>query len=189
MIENIANTAKVVKHLIERIFVNEKSFLSDPEEEEAKLLPTVQLNGLVTFHMDDDPFEAKLSLIWKIGCLEQKARLERDAAFEAKADAIRAHEASQSKNDGSQSQNENGGSPTTVKSNEEKSFYRSQPFPRANLSIDDARKALKEYNSKSWVKCVKAVDPSSLKSKQMDDDYYQFKWQNLQSFHLYSASP
>src|SRR5215217_6501044 len=31
-------------------------------------------------------------------------------------------------------------------------------------------KALKEYNSKSWVKCVKAVDPSSLKSKQMDDD-------------------
>ena len=59
---------------------------------------------------------------------------------------------------------------TTVKSNEEKSFYRSQPSPRANLSIDDARKVLKEYNSKSWVKCVKAVDPSSLKSKQMDDD-------------------
>jgi hypothetical protein len=38
------------------------------------------------------------------------------------------------------------------------------------LSIDDARKVLKEYNFKSWVKCVKAVDPSSLKSKQMDDD-------------------
>ena len=69
--------------------------------------------------MDGDPFEAKLSLIWKIGCLEQKARLERDAAFEAKADAIRAHEASQSKNDGSQ---ENGGSPTTVKVMKKKVF-------------------------------------------------------------------
>ena len=82
MIENIANTAKVAKYLIERIFVNEKSFLSDPEEEDAKLLPTVQFKvGLVTFHMDDDPFEAKLSLIWKIGCLEQKARFRERCSF------------------------------------------------------------------------------------------------------------
>ena len=70
-----------MKHLIERIFVNEKSFLSEPEED-AKLLPTVQPKvDLVTFDMDDDPFEAKLSLIWKIGCLEQKARFRERCSF------------------------------------------------------------------------------------------------------------
>src|SRR5581483_4796316 len=105
-------------------------------------------------------------------CLEQKARLERDAAFEAKADAIRAHEAAtQSKSDGSQSQGS--GSPTSIQEHNEKSHFgrlHSQPSPRANLTIEEASVALKEYNSKSWVKCVKAVDPSNIKSQQKDED-------------------
>ncbi|CAI2176329.1 12348_t:CDS:2 [Funneliformis geosporum] len=161
VIENIANTAKAVKHLTERIFTSEEScLLLGPEEEEAKILPTIQLKvGLVTFCIEDDPFEAKLSLIWKIGCLEQKARLGRDAAFEAKAEAIR-EAAAYSKNNGGQSQKENSGS---LLGHEEKTRvgnFRHQPSPRANLSIDAACEALKEYNSKSWIKCVKAADPS-----------------------------
>ncbi|GBB96916.1 hypothetical protein RclHR1_02870014 [Rhizophagus clarus] len=166
VIESIANTAKAVKHLIERIFVNEKSSLSDPEEEEAKLLPTIQLKvGLVTFRIDDDPFESKLSLIWKVGCLEQKARLGRDIAFEAKVQAIKAHEASQSNNG-----NEDGGSSTILHEERTIGAFRSQPSPHANLSIDAAREALKEYNSKSWVKCVRAADPSRTNLYQKDDN-------------------
>lgn len=169
VIESIANTAKAVKYLIERIFVNEKSSLPDPVEEDAKLLPTIQLKvGLITFRIDDDPFESKLSLIWKVGCLEQKARLGRDIAFEAKAQAIRTHEASQSKNNESQSQSENGGFTTTL--HEERPAFRPQPSPHANLSIAAAREALKEYNSKSWIKCVRAADPSRTNLHQSDDD-------------------
>ncbi|CAG8485249.1 13696_t:CDS:2 [Funneliformis caledonium] len=169
VIENIANTAKAVKHLTERIFAGEESSLPlGPEEEGAKLLPTIQLKvGLVTFRLEDDPFEAKLSLIWKVGCLEQKARLGRDAAFEAKAEAIR-EDAAQSKNNGEQSQKENGGG--LLLGQEEKTRvgnFRHQPSPRANLSIDAACEALKEYNSRSWIKCVKAADPSRVKSQQM----------------------
>ncbi|PKY18101.1 hypothetical protein RhiirB3_490113, partial [Rhizophagus irregularis] len=171
VIESIANTAKAVKHLIERIFGNEESSLPDPVEEDAKLLPTVQLKvGLITFRIDDDPFESKLSLIWKVGCLEQKARLSRDIAFEAKAQAIRTHEASQSKNNGSQSQSENGGSTTTLHEERTIGAFRPQPSPHANLSIDAARKALKEYNSKSWIKCVRTADPSRTNLHQNDGD-------------------
>lgn len=157
VIESAVNLSKVIKHLQERIFAPEEICILDPEEEGPKYLPTIQVKvGIVTFRIEDDPFEAKLSAIWKLGCLEQHSRLGREAAFEAKAKVIRSHENHQNTSGGGLASNDaNISSLQDGDKSESQRFGRSQPTPRANLSIDEARVALNEYNSRSWLKCVK----------------------------------
>ncbi|CAG8522906.1 24191_t:CDS:2, partial [Dentiscutata erythropus] len=152
VIESAVNLTKVIKHLQERVFVPENICIIDPEEEGPKYLPTIQVKvGIVTFQLEDDPFEAKLSAIWKLGCLEQQSRLGRETAFEAKAKVIRSHEYHQNTNgEGGLASND-----ANVSSLQNGGPLRSQPTPRANLSIDKARVALNEYNSRNWIKCVK----------------------------------
>ncbi|CAG8737218.1 31951_t:CDS:2, partial [Racocetra persica] len=160
VIESAINSTKVIKHLQERLFVPDDIYIVDPEEEGPKYLPTIQLKvGVLTFRIEDDPFEAKLSAIWKLGYLEQQARLGRETAFEAKAKVIRSHEYHQNaKGEGGLApDNANVSSLQDGDNSESPRFgpFRPQPSPRANLSVEEARVVLNEFNSRSWIKCVK----------------------------------
>ncbi|CAJ0902711.1 6400_t:CDS:10, partial [Entrophospora sp. SA101] len=180
--ENLANEIKSIKQLHSRI--NDPTALSipDPEEEGPKVLPTIQIKiATLIFKIDDDPFEAKLSNIWKLGYLEQRTRLERDKAFELKVERLKSDEQNQlSKDDADLNNDEphkkpiNRNSDPLTDKQEESSDNNPkksrQPIPtsRANLRIEAAQAALNQYNSKSWITRVKADQDTLLWHKNTD---------------------
>ncbi|CAG8497028.1 4299_t:CDS:2 [Acaulospora colombiana] len=182
--DNAANMAKSIKQLQQRIFKPDDLSVLDPEEEGPKILPTIQLKvAIVTFRLEDDPFEGKLSTIWKLGCLEQRERLEREVAFEDKVNAIRSHvnpsdEANEkglivedySSRDGGQSVSHGKGTPDRHSKKPRYNRFRPQPSPQANISIDEARTRLDMYNSRSWIKCIKAARAAKPKFRNNIDE-------------------
>ncbi|CAG8444824.1 5579_t:CDS:2 [Ambispora gerdemannii] len=181
ILDNIGNLVKSIKTLRQRLILGKEDISFEPEEEGPICLPTLQFKiENLTFRLEDDPFEGQLGLIWKIGGIEQRSRIGRDAAFKTKVEAIKAHEAqrqsnmevrrtsidsnfiSNSSNYGfNQGNNElNDGSDSNAK----KSPLRPKLSPRANANIEAAQLALDEYNSRNWIKRVKAADETRAKS-------------------------
>ncbi|CAG8512718.1 3510_t:CDS:2 [Acaulospora morrowiae] len=186
--DNAANLGKVIKQLQQRIFKPDELSVPDPEEEGPKILPTIQLKvAIVTFRLEDDPFEGKLSVIWKLGCLEQRARLEREVAFEDKVNSIRSHANPQDETSGKGlivedydvTSSKNGGRKmsrgkivTDPRSkNSQFNKFRPQPSPDANISISEARARLDMYNSRSWIKCIKASRAEKKKDRRKVNDF------------------
>ncbi|BFZ59473.1 Protein SABRE [Saitoella coloradoensis] len=90
LIESIINAAKAGKQLQHRFITGSNDYILQPHAEDAKHVPRVRVKSRVTsLILEDDPFESRLGLIWRVGLIEQKARLARDAAFEAKCSKIR----------------------------------------------------------------------------------------------------
>ncbi|CAG8485272.1 6382_t:CDS:10, partial [Ambispora leptoticha] len=183
ILDNTGNLVKSIKTLHQRLILDKENISFEPEEEGPISLPTLQFKiEILIFKLEDDPFEGRLGLIWKIGEIEQRSRIERDAAFDAKVESIKAHEPQKQSNverrrnsiDSSISSNSSnyGSSSGTIElndgsdSNVKKSRLnlRTQPSPRANISIEKARFALDEYNSRNWIKRVKAADETHTSS-------------------------
>ena len=91
VIESIKNGFKCSKQLLHR-FMHEYAgdFILSPQAEDAKRIPRIRIKSkCVILDFEDDPFEARLGFIYRLGGAEQSARLARDAAFEAKVHALR----------------------------------------------------------------------------------------------------
>lgn len=119
---------KSIKHL--KVISTKKRFekMGIPEPEAAKIVPTINFKiHCLSVEAMDDPLETKLGLIWRAGQEAARTRLEREEAFEAKIDAIRASELSQ---------------PSTS----------DQRFtPQHTVSVEDARERLMLVHTMSWV--------------------------------------
>lgn len=146
----IDNTASLVKGTKQLIYEHVKGGIGtiiEPHAEKAKKLPQIELRvGLFAVELQDDPFETKLNIIWRAGGEEQAARLDRDAAFAAKAAAVgRAEDRAAAGNESSES--EDGGGPGRVP----------QVGARHSVSTEDAHRGLAAYNSSSWIKRVRSA--------------------------------
>ncbi|KAI2789547.1 hypothetical protein POX_d05040 [Penicillium oxalicum] len=88
--DNLINTSKAFKQLHHRFKNRCKEFVSVREPEEPKNLPRITLRSkALLFELEDDAFEWKLGLIYRVGLLEQSQRLAREEAFHLKARKIK----------------------------------------------------------------------------------------------------
>jgi len=83
--DNVINTVKACQQMHHRFKTGTNEYILEKEPEGAKAVPKVSLKTkALLLELEDDPFEAKLGLIYRVGLTEQKKRLAREAAFEAK---------------------------------------------------------------------------------------------------------
>ncbi|KAK9385296.1 golgi-body localization protein domain-containing protein [Lipomyces mesembrius] len=89
VIEGLLNSMKSLKQLHHQFKTNSDSYILTPVAEKPKKVPRIRLRAKVLeMRIDDDPFESRLGLIFRVGLLEMKSRLAREAAFEAKVQAL-----------------------------------------------------------------------------------------------------
>ncbi|KIO32802.1 hypothetical protein M407DRAFT_18267 [Tulasnella calospora MUT 4182] len=134
LITNITLAIKASKHLAHTVLSGVFYPMEKPPIEEAKKVPSINIMiDSLAVEIADDPFEAKLNLIWRQGVEEQVERLQRDEAFSAKVAAIQAAEA-ETLADSSSS--------TGLK----------EPTPTSHtVGIEEARARLLLYNSLHWI--------------------------------------
>jgi hypothetical protein len=145
LILTINITIKAIKGLPQLLLHPEKPLVVAPTAKEAKTLPfPVQISiDTFTFEAKDDPLETRLNLIWRAGLEEQRARLERDEAFEAKVAVIEETE----------------GKRATPKDD----LPRTTPASRWNfgskhtVSAENARHRLQVFNASSWTRRLRAA--------------------------------
>ncbi|EMR10372.1 hypothetical protein PNEG_01623 [Pneumocystis murina B123] len=185
MVESIQNNIKSVKQLYYCFFISSNSSTLTNHPVKAKVIPRIQLeSSFISFDMEDDPFEARLGLIWRIGLIEQKARIMRETTFDIKAEKIK--DESELINDNEQTKTDNENEyflGTSFEKSELKQLYNKQDshiknvkdvqdfseskFSNLSSKAEQAYEKLQEYNSHSWIKKFQKVN-------------------NLQSFKLYS---
>ncbi|KAF8469216.1 mitochondrial protein from FMP27-domain-containing protein [Kalaharituber pfeilii] len=91
--DNVINAAKACQQMHHRFKTGTNEYILQKTAEGPKRVPRLSLRTkALLFELEDDPFETQLSLIYRVGLLEQKMRLAREAAFEAKARKIRENE-------------------------------------------------------------------------------------------------
>jgi hypothetical protein len=85
--------AKSIKHLLHSVRADRLLSHPIPPAEDAKSIPSIKIKIVsLTAEGADSPLETNLNLVWRAGVEEQRARLERDLAFEAKVSAIQEEE-------------------------------------------------------------------------------------------------
>ncbi|KAG1238897.1 hypothetical protein G6F35_000370 [Rhizopus arrhizus] len=87
VIHGFVHHLKAVKDLQARIFSREAqyTFLGPSVRDEPVTVKAIEITAeLFSFHLDDDPFEARLRTIFKTGLVEQQKRLAYRAAFDQK---------------------------------------------------------------------------------------------------------
>lgn len=83
--DNFANIIKATEQLHHRFKTGTDEHILKQRPEQPKQIPRISLRSrALLFDIEDGPFEWKLGCIYRIGLLEQKQRLARAEAFEAK---------------------------------------------------------------------------------------------------------
>lgn len=88
LFDNISITIKILKYLVSCLkpdFRNQGTI--DPKESKALKLPETNIKlKKLSFCMEDDPFECELNMIYQLGIVEQRKRLEQISLFESKVE-------------------------------------------------------------------------------------------------------
>jgi len=149
IVDNTASLVKATKQLIYEHVKGGTRVIIEPGPEQAKRLPQIELRvGLFALELQDDPFETKLNIIWRAGYEEQLARIERRKAFDDKVEAIRRAEAAGMGGDDEDDED----------SDDDLSFAASakpKVSARHTVSVDEAERALRKYNSSHWAKRIR----------------------------------
>ncbi|KAG0644829.1 mitochondrial protein from FMP27-domain-containing protein, partial [Tuber brumale] len=83
--DNVVNTAKACQQMHHRFKTGTNEYILEKKAESAKKVPRLSLSTkALLLELEDDPFETQLGLIYRLGLSEQKKRLAREAAFDAK---------------------------------------------------------------------------------------------------------
>ncbi|KAK6359672.1 hypothetical protein TWF696_000816 [Orbilia brochopaga] len=180
--DNLINTAKASKQLFHRFQSGTNEYILEKKAEEAKVLPRISIKTkALQFELEDDLFESKLAMIYRIGLGEQKNRMAREEAFDAKVTKViesknrRQSARTMSTQNGTQNsdsnsvstdKNEDGeASPTTDHRGRRKMRYNLEnaqgPTPDAKVSIDVAWRKLQEHNSQVWIRKMKLAMPKT----------------------------
>ncbi|KAH8550740.1 golgi-body localization protein domain-containing protein [Umbelopsis sp. PMI_123] len=101
IIDSSVSTFKSLKLLHARLFSEQHFDWNGPIPKNNPVkMPTIQLRfEILTFTIEDDPFEANLRLIYKTGTIQQKVRLANEDAFTAKAQAMASQQQQQQRQD------------------------------------------------------------------------------------------
>lgn len=133
LILDLTVVVKASKHLVHIVKSGTFSDLPAPEPEGPKFSPNMSFE-IRSFCIEavDDPFEARLGAIWRIGLDAVKQRLEREEAFSAKIAAIRAVK-------------DNSNTKVVVEGDHDYRFTAKHTVP-----LDDARRRLDEVHFLDW---------------------------------------
>jgi hypothetical protein len=89
IIDNIINVIKATEQLNYRSKTHKDDYILRKPPQKAKVLPKISFKSkALMFELEDDPFEWKLSMIYRTGLIEQKQRLAREEAYHAKVKKI-----------------------------------------------------------------------------------------------------
>ncbi|KAM0751839.1 hypothetical protein T439DRAFT_325030 [Meredithblackwellia eburnea MCA 4105] len=150
IIDNTANLIKACKQLVHQHVKGGQDWILEPEVEDAKRLPKIDLNvKMLAVEIQDDPFETRLNIIWRAGYEENIARLQRQAAFEAKVEAIQRMEQGvpdETDDDEEGGQDIGGGASSNPSSRKRK------VTGKHTIPIAEARYDLAAFDSTHWVR-------------------------------------
>ncbi|KAK9452154.1 golgi-body localization protein domain-containing protein [Limtongia smithiae] len=91
LLEGIISSIKALKQLHHQYKYDTDEYILSPQVEKPKKFPRVRVRSrLLEMWLDDDPFEARLGIIFRTGLIEMNSRIAREAAFEAKVQALEA---------------------------------------------------------------------------------------------------
>ncbi|CCE81801.1 Piso0_002473 [Millerozyma farinosa CBS 7064] len=84
--DSLSITIKVFKHLLMCLKDDSlKHTVISPKESKPRLMPDINIRSKqFAFKMEDDPFESELNMIYQLGLVEQRKRLEQLSLFNAK---------------------------------------------------------------------------------------------------------
>ena len=138
LISGVVVAMKAIKHLRHDVATGMVTKMVLPTSEKARILPRIRVRvKSLNLEAADDPFEGQLNLIWRTGLGEQRSRLERALAFDAKVAAI--HNTGQ-------------GQTSHRKAGFEWHFHQSH-----TVEPPEAWSRLLQYNSDSWVRRFKTA--------------------------------
>lgn len=88
LFDNISIFVKVVKHLVTCLKSTEKPLIVNPTESKPIRLPHILLkSNKISFSIEDDPFDSDLNMIFQLGIVEQRKRLELYRVLEENLDS------------------------------------------------------------------------------------------------------
>ncbi|KAK9478624.1 golgi-body localization protein domain-containing protein [Lipomyces japonicus] len=109
LFEGIVNSFKSLKQLHHQFKTENDEYILSPKAENPKKIPKIKVQSkVINIRLDDDPFEARLGLIFKVGLQEMKAREAREAAFDAKVKTLKAAQAKEKDEEQSHEKDEQG---------------------------------------------------------------------------------
>lgn len=190
--DNIINTFKACEQMHHRFKTGTDEYILEKKPEGPKKVPKVTLRTkALLFELEDDPFETQLGMIYRVGLSEQRKRIAREDAFEAKARKLEEMLKRKSWNTDrtgdhlrtrGRSRTYRAENPSSLRTDpadvkpRSKSAARSmrydpenaaEPTEAATISIDDAWVKLQEHNSEAWIKRIrlaKEVDRQKMAS-------------------------
>ncbi|WBW71131.1 ER-PM contact site phospholipid-binding protein Hob2 [Schizosaccharomyces osmophilus] len=178
VIESAINTVKAALRVSNKpITIDEQHELAQ-QQKKPRVVPRLNVKSTnFKFELDDDPFETRLSMIYRIGLTEQKMRVDRWNAFEERLRLLRSAKSSDSTSGSSDDTTRLFGSNNTTDGpNEEvmkkrlydlgKTFQdilgnedtdSTSFLEKANVSEEEACQMLKEYDSLSWISNIRRI--------------------------------
>ncbi|RKP30809.1 hypothetical protein METBISCDRAFT_6981, partial [Metschnikowia bicuspidata] len=97
LFDSIVVFVKILKHLVRALCEKEHGVVIQSKESRPLEVPAIKLrSGRITFVMEDDPFEAELGMVYQLGLVEQKKRLELHALHEKTLSSFHGYEDSAS---------------------------------------------------------------------------------------------
>ncbi|KAL1916065.1 uncharacterized protein VTP21DRAFT_6069 [Calcarisporiella thermophila] len=158
ILDNGIATFKAVKKLYVRFMKPGMPEPVEPIPKSPAIMKRFRLEAdVITLIIEDDPFEAKLNLIWRTGCGVQRERLWREAAFQAKVDAMNANANQTVGGGGEADQNE---FPADGQEVQEEANWK--------VNIQEAWDKLLQYNSQEWLKRIQTA-----REKQWQHQHWQ----------------
>lgn len=149
LVLNISVSIKALKLIMDDLksgtFSTVKSPAAEPPKEVPHLAFTIKELAL---EAKDSPIEERLNLIWRVGLVEQKQRVERELQFDEKVAAIERAERVQAGEEEDKPQR-----PSNVNSDH-------------TVDIIEARQRLNWYNSKTWIARINAAKDEQKRREQ-----------------------
>lgn len=148
LIDNLITGLKSIITLTKRAVLNQPKYIFPLSEKvEMPNIPKIRIksnNIMLTF--EDDLFESKLGLIFQIGLREQKKRLESEAAFEAKIEAIQVAKKSACKDYSSVDKNKTSSPEELMNANN--SFEHGSKFDTKSMNQQSVKETIVKHNDK-----------------------------------------
>lgn len=77
LFDNLSVFLKILKHLLKCFKEQEKDLVVSPTESKPIIPPGIRLHSdIISFTIEDDPFDSELNMIYQLGLVEQRKRLE-----------------------------------------------------------------------------------------------------------------
>lgn len=177
--DNIVNTFKTVEELHYRYKTRSNDYVLTQHADKPKKLPKLRIRARnLSLDIEDDPFECRLGIIYRVGLTETRARLAREAAFELKvknmsnASDVSPNPSDERKREQSENSEQNG-TPLFMHYNSKDGRNLSGA---SSVSVEEAFKKIQLHNSQAWIKRIRWMTGvqrdaiNKLRRKFMDDD-------------------